>query len=964
MIKAEGSGLSPQAERLPFRDLSLTLEERVADLISRLTLEEKISLMTSRQEALARLGIPEFTIGGEAAHGLVVEDGKATVFPQTIGLACSWDEELLQRLGQEVGREARIYYQMRMGCGGLCLWAPTVDMERDPRWGRTEEAYGEDPLLTARLAGAYIRGLQGAHPFYLQMVATLKHFYANNNEEDRSSFSASINFNLKRDYYLKPYSYLLKEARAASLMTAYNAINGIPAMVHPDLRQILRGEWGWDGFVVSDDTAFSMLVERHQFFKDYADAVACAIKAGVDNITDEKTKVAKALRQALHRGLLTEADLDQALGRVFRYRFRLGQFDPPERIPFTREGGEALQLPGQHALAYEAALKSIVLLRNEPVNGQRLLPLPKARLKKLAVIGPLADGVYRDWYGGKPGYAITPLQALSQRLGAERILFFDGSDIVRLRTQRGQGIATYTAAKPYLVADRPEGELFKLTEWAEGVYSLQSLFNLQYLTVDDKGFLKTQAKEIWGWHVREAFYFEYIEDQRLFKLKSWDGHYFGLDEQGFLKAIQKPADIQDTEFLPASTKPILFCLEVLRDKTQTAAELASQSEYCLVFVGSHPLVGAKEEIDRHKLELNSGQRQLLASVLAINSKTIGIITSGYPLALAGLEDSLKAILYMASGGQEEGNALADVLLGVYSPAGRLPLTWYAKTDDLGSIFNYDIRQPGTTYRFFKGKPWFAFGHGLSYADIRYVSLRLVQSSLKEGQVLKLLVGLKNKSPFPAEEVVQVYGQWLEALPGQPLQELLAFKRVSLKARQKVSVELSFAAEQLKCWDPQRECLVFRRGKLQLRVGPASDRLKLKTDIWCEGELIDYRPWEWFPAPAYREGENLLIREDLQGKSWVYPASPGQMVWLSPGPGDFGDGGEFDFEARILAKEGGLLALKLADGLDLAQSNLLPMGEWQSLRLGCLLPSGRQKILIGLRGSLWLERFIFCKKIIV
>lgn len=303
---------------------------------------------------------------------------RSNELPQPIGLACTWDTELLQRIGSVIGDEARGFYKKNPAVNGLTLWAPTVDMERDPRWGRTEEAYGEDPHLTGKLSSSLIRGLQGDDPFYLKSVATLKHFIGNNNEIDRGECSVSIDPRNMKEYYLKAFEIPFKEGQAKSMMTAYNSVNGVPANLNPDVNRVVKQEWGMDGFVVSDAGDVLGTVNEHKYVETYKEAVALTIKAGVDSITDDHDISKQAIRDALAEGLLTEQDLDAALANTFRVRFRLGEFDPDSRNPYAAIDESVIMKPDHIALSLEAVNKSIVLLKNE--NGA--LPLQAEKLKK------------------------------------------------------------------------------------------------------------------------------------------------------------------------------------------------------------------------------------------------------------------------------------------------------------------------------------------------------------------------------------------------------------------------------------------------------------------------------------------------------------------------------------------------------------------------------------------------------
>lgn len=418
----------------PFRQIEVQLNERVQDLLSRLTLEEKVSLMPQYQAAIDRLGVGGYKHGTEGAHGISWL-GKATSFPQPSGLACTWNPELLQRIGSAIGDEARAFYRKNPTVNGLTLWAPTVDMERDPRWGRTEEAYGEDPELTGQLSTALVKGIQGDHPVYLKAVATLKHFLGNNNEIDRGVASSSIDPRNMREYYLEAFKPAFKEGGAQSMMTAYNSVNGVPVILHPAVMEIVKGEWEMDGFIVSDAGDLFGIVKDHKYYDSFAQSMAESIKNGIDSVTEETEETIKVIHEALREGLLTEEDLDRALANTFRIRFRLGEFDPEEGNPYAAIDDSVILSKAHSDLSLEAAKESIVLLKND----HAALPLSASALSKVAVIGPLGDEAFRDWYSGTLPYAVTPLQGVTKKLAGKQVSFESGSDRILLTSAASGG---------------------------------------------------------------------------------------------------------------------------------------------------------------------------------------------------------------------------------------------------------------------------------------------------------------------------------------------------------------------------------------------------------------------------------------------------------------------------------------------------------------------------------------------
>jgi beta-glucosidase len=748
------------------------LETRLADLVARLTPDEKIGLLPTRQEAVPRLGLAEFGIGGEAAHGLVARDGPATVFPQTLGLSQTWDPELLVRVGEVVGTEARAYFHHREGASGLCLWAPTVDLLRDPRWGRTEEGWGEDPVLTGALASAYVRGMQGRDPGAPRVIATLKHFYANNHEADRTRSSSDLPEGLRDSYYLKAFELVLRHGAAGSIMTAYNAVDGVPAMLRPEINEVVRGRWGWDGFVVCDGGALGLLVSDHRAFPTWAEALAASLKAGIDCFPEPADQLKPAAREALVRGLITVADLNRAVTRTLRARFRLEQHNrtagptpPPQTL---------VRRPESRALAREAATKATVLLTNRGV-----LPLSLGETATLAVVGPLADVAYRDWYTGRAEAPVTPLAGLVARLGDRRVAYADGLDLVALGVRdRWAGVAAWD--DPGLVADRTSiqgTELFRRTDWGWGAQTFQALANGRFLT-EAEGPIEASAAEVGGWFVRQKFS---APREGRGTLTAWDGQPVGVDSRGRL-AVGQPET-----------------LEVRRVKSglDEAVRAATGAGAAVVFVGNHPMVNGRETEDRPSLALPPDQEDLIRAVAPTCPRTVVVIVGSYPYSLGDWKDGVGAILYCPHPGQEAGHAWADLLFGDAEPGGRLSMTWYAPGTDLGPITDYDIAARGRTHLYYPGTPQFSFGHGLGYT--RYAYRNLVWDPATESASVEVT----NTGPRAGTEVVQFYHG----------RALAAFARVTLAPGE---------SQQVTCPLPR----AARRSPLPFAVGSSSTDLHL------------------------------------------------------------------------------------------------------------------------------------------
>ncbi|WP_234032742.1 glycoside hydrolase family 3 protein [Paenibacillus faecalis] len=959
----------------PYRNPDLPLEDRINDLISRLTLDEKIGLMPQYQIAVERLGISAYKHGTEAAHGISWL-GEATSYPQPIGLACTWDKELLKRIGSAIGDEARGFYKRNPTQNGLTLWAPTVDMERDPRWGRTEEAYGEDPVLAGKLTAALTQGIQGDHPFYMKAVATLKHFIGNNNEVDRGEASVSLDPRNLREYYLKAFEIPFKEGGAMSMMTAYNAINGVPANLSRDVIDIVKHEWGMNGFVVSDAFDVTGTVRDHHYVETLQEAVARSIReGGIDSITDEADVVTEAIRLALADGLLTENDLDIALRNTFRVRFRLGEFDPVDRNPYAVLDETAILKPAHAELAREAAQKAVVLLKND----DGVLPLQADKLSKVAVIGPLADIVYSDWYSGTMPYSITPLQGIRDRLAAAGVgaqtIYSGGNDRIRLKSVRnGRYVrigdddrATLTAT-----ADTAEdGDVFEVTDWGWGSHTLIAERNGGYLTTDDKT-VQASADRIWEWFTKEVFKIRQVDSNpSLSSISTWNDTPVTIDDEtgalfvGDGCAAETANTINvggaaEVGRISLETPAESFALDCVTNGVDAAVQAASDADAAIVFVGNHPLINGKETIDRPDITLAAAQEKLVLEVLKANPNTVVVVVGSYPFALNALEEHVPAILYTSHAGQELGRAVADILFGEINPAGRVNMTWYKSSDQLPAFMDYDIIQGGRTYQYFEGEPLYPFGHGLSYSDFRYEDLRLSASQVEAGRdtAVELSCRVTNISERAGEEVVQLYVRLGDSRVKRPRLQLADFQRIALMPGETADVTFRLPLESLSIWDVTRERFCIESGEYTVLIGSSSNDLRLEGRLMVVGETIPPRNLKRVTRAAnYDAYEGIFLGECTKGGSAAIVS--GEAGWLAFRDAELGEG-IFGIELRAANTEEAIIEVRLdePDG-PLAGRCVIPAGgkqNWRSFSFGLTAASGRRDVYLILRGAVSLSWF--------
>lgn len=806
-----------QPER--FRDTSLPIIERVKDLLSRLTIEEKIHLLSTHQLPVERLGIGEWYVGQEVARGYVSREKTepSTVFPQPIGLASTFDPNLMEQLGEIAGEEAR-YYHRKDPKGHLMLWGPTVDPERDPRWGRTEEGYGEDPFLIGEMTTAYTQGMAGDHPTYRRVIPTLKHFCANNNEKERNSCSSNVTPRTLREYYYRAFEASIVRGGTGSMMTAYNELNGVPACMNPDLKTLVKKQWGLE-FIVTDGADFSQNVLAHHSHATHAEALAACLKNGNDVMTDEADMVAAAARDALDRGLLTEADIDRAVGNSLSGRFRLGEFDG-DSCPYNTEPAETDTLL-HRAVNRCAAMEQMCLLHNRGI-----LPLQLQPDARVAVIGPLGNENYRDWYTGVSSYAVPILEGLRQQLGAENVLFDDSYSVVALQSVETGKYCTVSADGTLRAAAEQIGEreTFLLHDWDFGSMNLRACCNGKYVT--ENGTYQAVSDTPYEWFIRELLKPEPYGDAMRFG--SWHDcpMDIALQPDGTLRAVSHGKPTPDR----------LFRLVPVEDGVTRAAALAKQADVVILCLGNHPMQVARECYDRPDLELPAHQKNLLRAVQAANPNTVLTVISSYPYALGEAKELLPAILYTTHAGPELGNAVADTLLGKNNPAARCPITWYRSAQDLPDIMEYDIISAERTYLYDTVEPLFPFGHGLSYSSFVYRDFTAEEKP--EGMLFRLTV--ENTSQRDGDEVVQLYYRALHPRVKRPLRQLCGFQRVPVPANTAVPVTIFVPWYALEYYDVTQEKMLVEQGEYRFSAGASSADIRQELECTVSGEVIPPR----------------------------------------------------------------------------------------------------------------------------
>ncbi|MCM1174942.1 MAG: glycoside hydrolase family 3 C-terminal domain-containing protein [Blautia sp.] len=880
----------------PFWDAALSVEKRLDWLLSEMTMEEKLGMLATRVPDLERLGIPAMSVGGEAAHGVEARNDQnelggpeiTTSFPQPIGMSATWDTELIQKAGEVTGTEARVIYH-RHPDRGLSRWAPTIDLERDPRWGRTEEGYGEDPLLVGEMSSAYIRGMQGDDPHYLRTASTLKHFYGNNTEAGRGWKNSSIDPRNKYELYLEPFRRAIENGGAEAVMTAYNKINGIPGMLNPEVGSILKDQYGLK-HAVCDGGAMELVANFHHYCGLHAETLAMALKAGVDGMSDNPAVVEQAAREAFELGLITEADVDRALRNMFRTKLRLGIYDREPRNPYDAVTEADINSEENQEICRQVSRESIVLLKNEG----NMLPLDKeAPADSLALIGPAGDSWYRDWYCGEPLRKTTLRQGI-EKLKKEKIAFADGYDRVIFRCG-DKGIAVAEDGALCLSA---EPDIFIMEDWGEGSLYFCCARTGNYMNTrfypgkvkpEEMGRIAADIEEPFDWFVMEIFHLEEQADGTAV-LTNRFGSPILAGEDGSLWSMRGGEQIGPSVGLEMDTaasvrkeivlSDISFTLEIVEPGVEAAVKLAREKEKVLLALGCNPMVNAREEIDRGTIVLPPAQEKLMEAVYQANPNVVLVLLSNYPYAVNAAQEKLPAILWSATGSQDMGEALAETIFGENAPAGCLNMTWYRSDGQLPDIDDYDIIKGKRTYRYFDGEALYPFGFGLTYSDFAYSDLTV---ELADKRSLKISFAVKNTGGRVSDEVAQVYGTAPASRVKKPLKQLLGFRRLKKVAPgESRAVELSVPVEEFRFYDVISRSLMVEGGCYTVCAGPSSAACTLTAQIEIPGGKPGLRDMtKKTAADHYDDYENIVLTQGQFGYSaaaLLRPEKEGLLVY--------------------------------------------------------------------------------------
>ncbi|MFT4252515.1 MAG: glycoside hydrolase family 3 C-terminal domain-containing protein [Caulobacter sp.] len=846
-----------------FLDPSLSPEARAADLVSRMTLEEKAGQLKHAAPAIPRLSVPAYNWWSEGLHG-VARAGEATVFPQAIAMAATWDVPLIQDVADVIATEFRAKYVEKRGPDGavaqyrgLTVWSPNINIFRDPRWGRGQETWGEDPHLTAAFGVAFVRGLQGGDPARYKTAATAKHFAVHSGPEaDRHHDDIHPSRHDLADTYLPAFEALVKTGKVESVMCAYNAVDGVPACASDVLlKDTLRGKWGFKGHVVSDCAAVAdvFLPTSHGYVKTPAQAVAVSVKAGTDLICAEfgadKSAEIGPIVEAVQTGLMTEADLDQAVRRLFVARIKLGLFDPPGSGPYAAITPADNDTPANRALSLKTAQASMVLLKNDG-----LLPL-KAAPRRIAVIGPNADSLDAlvGNYNGTPSKPVTVLAGIRARYPQARVTYVEGTGLV--------GAPMATLPNDALCADAACA--------AKGV----KVETFQGLDLSGEAKAETAANVQVGWgrpqrekrrtSMRWSGFLKPSESGvHRFTMRGEGGYRILVDGKLVVDAWKRPADAtpEGAATLTAG-RAHAVTVEAWQDGDRgdqrltwsrpsqgaEAAVAAARDADLVLFVGGLTAKLEGEEMsvrapgfaggDRTRIDLPAPQEALLESLHATGKPVVLVLMNGSAMAVNWADAKLPAIIEAWYPGGEGGHAVAGLIAGDFNPSGRLPLTFYRSADQLPPFKDYGMA--GRTYRYFGGEALYPFGHGLSFTTFNYGRPRLAET-VKAGERLKVSVEVTNAGKRDGDEVAQLYVSRGGA--GAPVRSLKGFQRVALKAGETKTLTFDL--------DPAALSIVDAEGVRSVEAGPA--------ELWIGGGQPVSRP-------GLARSAGVSVRLDVAGR---------------------------------------------------------------------------------------------------
>lgn len=856
-----------------YLNTSYSFEERAADLVSRLTPEEKQTLLGNTMYPIPRLGINKYDVWGEALHGIVGRNDNAgmtaTSFPNSIAVGSSWDPELIRKEASVIADEARGFNNERIFT--LTYWSPVIEPARDPRWGRTAESYSEDPFLVSELASGFVRGMMGDDARYLKSVPTGKHYIANNTEYNRHTGNSELDERDMREFYLSPYKSLIEKDDLPSIMTAYNAVNGIPVSASKFLvDSIARKTYGMKGYVTGDCGAIGDIYQGHHFLKDGVEATAAGLKAGVD--IDCGGEYQSNALEALERGLITMADIDRALINMMTIRMRLGEFDPPSIVPYSRLREDIINDPAHNDLAVEMATKTPVLLKNEVVkNGNsKALPLCAENISTIAVLGPQADRVELGDYSGpiEAHYSISHLKGLRNYIEKHNlpieVFHAEGGD-TRSKTDFFV-LRSFTALKEN--GDRREYNATEFDDAASGIITNERFGNLTlqgikdgdwtaYHNIDmnnlDSLILRLSVMQEGGTlEVRVDAPTGNVIASQIIESRS-ESRPFGRGAVTIPVKVNTLGITGPHDLYFVYREPQAESLDA-----ETLSRIAS-ADVALIFVGTDQNTG-REESDRFSLSLPGNQMHLIQSVAAVNPNTIVVMQT---MGMVEVEDikhneNIPGIIYTGYNGQAQGTAMAKILFGEVNPGGKTSVTWYRSVNDLPEFGDYRLRgdetRNGRTYWYFDKDVSYEFGYGLSYTTFDYGDITISKRDITPYDHITINVDVTNSGEMDGDEIVQVYLKTEDAESlGRPFKRLKGFKRVTIPAGQTKNVSIDIDCSDLWYWDENESKITFDQGVYTFEVGASSKDIKGTVEAVMSGQFKEVL------KTVVAESDNIILQ---------------------------------------------------------------------------------------------------------
>ena len=843
---AAGCLFAQSPERPDYMNPALSPQERAEDLVHRMTIEEKVTQLVNQSRAVPRLNVPDYDWWSESLHG-VARNG-TTEFPEPVGLAATFDTDAIHRMAIVIGTEGRASYVRGMRDGhsdifeGLDFWAPNTNIFRDPRWGRGQETYGEDPFLTARMGVAFVTGMQGDDPKYYRVISTPKHYAVHSGPEStRHMADVKVSKHDELDTYLPAFRATVTEGKAGSVMCAYNSINGQPACVNEFLLQDqLRGKWGFQGYVVSDCDAVINIFRDHHFTKTQPEASALAVQRGMDNECIDFAKVKddhdyKPYLDAYKQGILKESEIDTALVRLFTARVKLGMFDPPEMVPYSTIDEKELDTPEHRAMAHALANESMVLLKNDGT-----LPLKPGALK-IALIGPLADQAkyLLGNYNGVPTHTVSVLEGLKAEFPEAQITFVPGTQFLRNDGDTVPASAFTTSdGKPGVKLEFATGEIFggkptivatrdvttvdlragDVPQEATGKYPMRAEWS---------GLLAPTESGDYSIGVRFQAGFAKVSVNEKPVAQGWAGaDDVGQTKVGHVHLEQGKKVSLKVEYSKPNAGPIraqMIWSKYDPKPSSEAIAAARDADVVVAVLGiTSELEGEEMPVseegfkggDRTSIDLPKPEEELLEAVTATGKPVVLVLANGSALAVNWAREHANAILESWYAGEEGGAAIAETLSGKNNPAGRLPVTFYTGIEQLPPFEDYVMK--GRTYRYFEGRPLYPFGYGLSYTTFSYSGLTLPTSGIKAGDSLTAKVMVTNTGKRDGDEVAQLYLAFPH-VAGAPLRALRGFKRVHLKAGESQTVQFELRDRDLSMVT-EAGAPIIAKGKYSVSVG--------------------------------------------------------------------------------------------------------------------------------------------------